>query len=139
MQIVPSEWSDRGLDATWAVFASLTIPEEWEDARSTLIRAFEVTRDAAIVQESVVYVVMTDDLLGRRGPLAAMVATGLLSAARSAALEFVKSDFSINVLAVSESTPIEQIIEWVEQLLTVAGPTGELIHLGPDHVGKALA
>ena len=58
------------------------VSDEWADIKAELDRAFQMSRLAAQAEESFVYVVHNDDLLGRRGAGNAMVATGLLSAAR---------------------------------------------------------
>jgi hypothetical protein len=68
-----------------------------------------------------------------------MVATGLLSAARTAALETARSGIPVNVLGIDDDSPVESICRWVWTLCEPGGPTGELIHLGPRHIGKALA
>jgi 3-oxoacyl-[acyl-carrier protein] reductase len=57
--------------------------------------------------------VHNDDLLGRRGAGRAMVATGLLSAARTAAVELVKSGVPVNVLAVEDETDPSTVARWV--------------------------
>ena len=45
------------------------------------------------------FVVAGEDLLGQRGAPAAMVACGLLSAARTAAIEGARPGFAVNVVA----------------------------------------
>jgi len=86
----------------------------------------------------VVYVVAGDDLLGRRGPGRAMVACGLLSAARTAAVEGARAGVPVNTLAVEADTPPATVAAWVARLLEPGGPTGELVRLGTAHLGKAL-
>ncbi|MGH8875548.1 MAG: hypothetical protein ACRDVM_09920, partial [Acidimicrobiia bacterium] len=82
----------------------------------------------------VVYLVDGPDLLGQRGAGRAMVACGLLSGARTAAIEGV----AVNVVAVEEGTPPAVIAVWAGRLLERDGPTGELVRLGGSHLGKAL-
>jgi hypothetical protein len=84
------------------------------------------------------YVVHHDDLLGRRGPGRAMIATGLLSAARTAAVEQAKAGVPVNVIAVDDGIDPETIARWVRSLAGGPTPTGELIRLGTSHIGKAL-
>jgi len=103
-----------------------------------LTQCFHFTQSAALAGEHVVYVVHNDDLLGRRGAGAAMVACGLLSAARSAALEGVKNGWRINVLAIEDNTEPGLLEAWLDVPHRTGGPTGELVHLGPSHLGKAL-
>jgi hypothetical protein len=103
-----------------------------------LTRAFEVAKEAAIEETSFVYVVRQDDLLGRRGPGNAMVATGLLSAARTAALEGIRKGWTANVLAIDAEADPAVVTEWAHHLLDADDVTGELVRIGAGHIGKAL-
>ncbi len=138
MQSVPPSWVEEGLNVGVAVFAALRSTGSWEEAREQLLEAFELSQAAARSETPVVYVVHNDDLLGRRGAPSAMVATGLLSAARTAALELTRAGVSVNVLAVDDGVEPATTVDWIERLGRSATPTGELIHLGGDHLGKAL-
>ena len=120
------------------LFMARAVGDEWPAVREELREAFLLSRAAMQSGEPIVYAVHNDDLLGRRGVGSAMVACGLLSAARTAALEASKAGISVNVLAMEESTPWETVIDWAELLMARSIPTGELIHLGTGHVGKAL-
>lgn len=112
---------------------------DWGAVRAELERAFFVARAAALAEESFVFVVHHDDLLGRRGAGNAMVATGLLSAARTAAVEGSRKGWTANVLAYDNDSDPGQVTEWAERLAgDSAGVTGELIRLGWSHLGKAL-
>jgi hypothetical protein len=82
-----------------------------------------------------VYVVRYDHLLGRGGAGNAMVSTGLLSAARTAAVEGARKGWTANVLAVDEVT--ETFEAWASALES-GTVTGELIRFGSGHLGKAL-
>lgn len=114
------------------------VGDDWDEVLRELTRAFEATRAAAQAGDSVVYVVDNDDLLGRRGPGRAMVATGLLSAARTAALEGVKDGWTVNVIAVDEGADAAHVEVWAGHLERSPGVTGELLRIGPGHLGKAL-
>lgn len=115
------------------------VGDDWGEVRAELDRAFEMSRAAARAEESFVYVVHHDDLLGRRGAGKAMVATGLLSAARTAALEGARKGWSVNVVAYDDDADPDDVDRWVERLATdPEGVTGELIRVGPSHLGKAL-
>ncbi len=114
------------------------VSDDWGEVLDALTAAFEASRDAARAGESIVYVVHNDDLLGRRGAGKAMLATGLLSAARTAALEGVKDGWTANVIAVSNGVDPEQVADWAGQLIESADVTGEVLRIGPDHIGKAL-
>jgi len=111
---------------------------DWEEAKTLLMMAFSVSQDAARKDTPIVYIIHGDDLLGRRGAPSAMVATGLLSAARTAALELARRRVPVNVVAVGDETELEVRDRWVLRLAEPDGPTGEVIRLDPGHIGKAL-
>jgi hypothetical protein len=114
------------------------VGEDWARVRAELTRAFEVSRASAQTEESFVYVVRQDDLLGRRGPGNAMVATGLLSAARTAALEGARKGWTANVVAYDEDTDPEAVQAWARRMLEAGDVTGELVRVGAGHIGKTL-
>jgi hypothetical protein len=114
------------------------VGDEWADIKAELDRAFQMSRLAAQAEESFVYVVHHDDLLGRRGAGNAMVATGLLSAARTAAIEGSRKGWTVNVIAHDDDADQEQVRDWANQMLDSNGATGELIRIGSSHLGKAL-
>lgn len=120
------------------VFAAGEVGDGWEEVLAELTEAFHLSRSAAIAGAPVVYVVHNDDLLGRRGPGPAMVATGLLSAARTLAFEGRKAGVAANVLAIEADSAPESVARWALRLLEPDGPSGEVLHLGSLHVGKAL-
>lgn len=120
------------------VFRARPVGDDWAEVRAELERAFLMSRTAAQKEESFVYVVHHDDLLGRRGAGNAMVATGLLSAARTAAIEGSRTGWTANVLAFDDDSEPELIDGWAERLADSLGVTGELIRLGSSHLGKAL-
>ena len=118
--------------------ANSTVSDEWPAVLDELTAAFELSQDAIRSGGPIVYVLEGDDLLGRRGPGSAMVACGLLSAARTLALEAARAGVPVNVLAVGATSTSESVRFWVEALCDRNGPNGELIRLGADHLGKAL-
>ncbi|HEU4321224.1 MAG TPA: hypothetical protein VFS66_14230 [Acidimicrobiia bacterium] len=121
------------------IFRASQVGDDWDAVRDELERAFVMSREAARAEESFVFVVHSDDLLGRRGPGSAMVATGLLSAARTAAMEGSRKGWAANVVAYDEDTDPDLVTEWAERLATdPRGVTGEVIRLGASHIGKAL-
>lgn len=120
------------------VFDASAVVDDWSTARERLREAFEMSREAARADRSIVYVVHGDDLLGRRGTASAMMATGLLSAARTAAIELRRVGAVVNVVAVGDDTDSEVVARWVTHLTDPTGPTGELIRLHPSHLGKTL-
>jgi ABC-type branched-subunit amino acid transport system substrate-binding protein len=115
------------------------VADDWDEVKAELSRAFQMAQEAARAEESFVFVVHHDDLLGRRGTGNAMVATGLLSAARTAAIEGSRKGWTANVVAFDDDANPELVREWAERLAEdPSGVTGELIRLGPSHLGKAL-
>lgn len=120
------------------VFWASEVSDDWPEVRAELERAFEMSREAAQNGDSFVYVVRNDDLLGRRGPGKAMVATGLLSAARTAAIEGSRKGWTSNVVAHDADVERDTIETWVRRMLDSDGVTGELIRIGPGHIGKTL-
>jgi hypothetical protein len=114
------------------------VGDDWTEIAAELTRAFELSRTAAVEGRSLVYVVRQDDLLGRRGAGNAMVATGLLSAARTAALEGARKAWTANVLAYDEGADRDDVKTWAARLLESGSVTGELIRIGAGHIGKAL-
>ena len=68
-----------------------------------------------------------------------MVATGLLSAARTAAIEGSRKGWTANVVAFDDEADPEYVKGWAERLAEGSfGVTGELIRIGSSHLGKAL-
>lgn len=136
---IPLEWVSAFEDGDGLVFAADVHGDDWPSIEAELTTAFEFSRATARAGAPITYIVHNDDLLGRRGAGRAMVATGLLSAARTAAVELVKTGVPVNVLAVEDETDPLTVARWVALVTEPGGPTGELIHLGPGHIGKALA
>lgn len=136
---VPPAWESAFPEPAGLVFMADSVTDAWESVRIELRAAFELTQAAARSEQAVVYVVHNDDLLGRRGAGRAMVATGLLSAARTAALELAKRSVPVNVIAIEDDTDPATVARWASVLSAPDGPTGELVHLGAGHIGKALA
>ena len=115
------------------------VADDWDEVRAELDRAFQMARAAAQAEENFVFVVHHDDLLGRRGAGNAMVATGLLSAARTAALEGSRKGWTANVVAFDDDADSELVQGWAERLAENSdGVTGEVIRIGSSHLGKAL-
>jgi hypothetical protein len=120
------------------VFWAGEVSDDWEAVRDELERIFALSRTAARAEESFVFVVCNDDLLGRRGAGNAMVACGLLSAARTAALEGVRQGWTVNVGADAEGADHDGVESWARRLLDSGEVTGELVRIGAGHLGKAL-
>lgn len=115
------------------------VGDDWAAIRAELERAFAFSRQAAQEGQSFVYVVHHDDLLGRRGPGDAMVATGLLSAARTAAIEGSRKGWTANVIAYDDAAERTRVEAWADRLARrPEGVCGEIIRVGSSHLGKAL-
>lgn len=124
-----------------SVIAAPRAASTWPETLDGLTRLFHRAKAAAEQGASVVFVVSVDALLGRTGPLDAMVAAGVVSAARTLALESKKQGAVVNCVAITELTPPDEAARWIIRLLDTSpdGPTGELIQLGGGQVGKALS
>ncbi len=115
------------------------VGDDWGEVRDELTSAFQMARSAAQAGESFVFVVHHDDLLGRRGTGNAMVAAGLLSAVRTAAIEGSRKGWTANVVAFDDDADERLVDEWARRLAAEpGGVTGELIRVGSSHLGKAL-
>lgn len=122
------------------VFWATDVTDDWDSIIAELQRVFTASRACARAGESFVYVVHGDDLLGRRGPGKAMVATGLLSAARTASLEGWSKGWTVNVIAWDGEAGSRETVESLAAgMVSTGAVTGELVHIGPGYVGKALA
>lgn len=137
MKVVGIEGDYPG-DRPGLVFGATGIAEDWPSVRIVLLEAFRLTQKAIADDEPMVYVISTNDLLGRNGPASAAVAAALVAGAKTAAIELAKTNLSINVIAIDDEVSTEQVQQWVLSLLDGNGPQGELMHLGPGHLGKAL-
>lgn len=121
------------------VFEPEPVGNDWDEVRAELERAFVMSRDAARNEESFVYIVHHDDLLGKRGPGRAMVAAGLVSAARTAAIEGSRKGWAVNVVAYEDGVDRALVETWARRLVEQPdGVTGELIRIGSSHLGKTL-
>jgi hypothetical protein len=114
------------------------VGDGWPEILAELTKAFEVARASALAGRSFIFVVRQDDLLGRRGTGNAMVATGLLSAARTAALEGARKGWTVNVVAADADVDPSVVEGLASHLLEIGNVTGELVRVGPGHIGKAL-
>jgi NAD(P)-dependent dehydrogenase (short-subunit alcohol dehydrogenase family) len=114
---------------------------DWHEALDRLTALYRSCRTAAEHGSPVVFLVSSDALLGRTGPLDAMAAMGVVSAARTLALELRKQQIPVNCVGFTEDTPADEVATWALRLLQsgAAGPTGELLQLGGVQIGKALS
>lgn len=120
------------------IFVANPAVSDWTAVLDELTAAYQLSQAAVRAGGPIVYLVENDDLLGRRGIGSAMVACGLLSAARTLALETARAGSPVNVIALGTATAQDSLKVWVELLCRPDGPSGELVRLGADHLGKAL-
>lgn len=121
------------------LFEAGSVSDDWEDVRAELVDAFDASSQAATHGVPLVYIVSSDALLGRTGTGNAMVATAILSGARTLALELTKAGVPVNVIGTTSTVDVTELAHWAQQLLRRSGgPTGELIQLGGTQIGKAL-
>jgi NAD(P)-dependent dehydrogenase (short-subunit alcohol dehydrogenase family) len=114
---------------------------DWPSTLDALTGLYRKARAAAIEGSSVVFLVSSDALLGRSGALDAMAAMGVVSAARTLALELAKQGAVANCLASGVDTPRDETVQWSLRLLagSADGPSGEVLQLGGAQIGKALS
>ena len=107
-------------------------PADFAGVEAALLDAFYRSQEAARNQEPIVYVLKQRDLLGQGTVLGAILASALLSAVRTLAAEKNVA----NAVAIGDDAAHAE--HWIAILHDQTDVTGELIRLGPGHVGKAL-
>ncbi len=107
-------------------------PADFAGVEAALLDAFHRSQEAARKQEPIVYVLRQQDLLGQGTVLGAILANALLSAVRTLAAENNVAN------AVASGDDPAHVDHWIAILHDQSDVTGELIRLGPGHVGKAL-
>ncbi len=107
-------------------------PKDFGEVESALLDAFRRSRQAARDGEAIVFVLASEDLLGRNGAPGAMLANALLSGMRTLAAE----GHDANAVAAGPDADAEDLRHWIGQLQQGRGLQGELIHVHAKHVGK---
>jgi hypothetical protein len=107
-------------------------PADFAGVERALLDAFRASQAAARDQEPIVYILRQRDLLGQDTTLGAILANALLSAVRTLAAEGNVA----NAVAIGDDPAHAE--HWIAILHDSKDVTGELIRLGPGHVGKAL-
>ncbi len=110
----------------------------FDDVEAEMTESFRLTRRAASAGAPALYVVCIADLLGQRGSLAAMLANGLLSAARSMALEGRRDGRIANALGHDPDPRPEEVASWALLLLEGRGVTGGFVAVGAGHLAKVV-
>jgi hypothetical protein len=109
-------------------------PQDFEEVETFLLDAFHRSRQAALDEEAMIFVLSGEHLLGQNGAPGAILAHALLSGMRTLAAEGHRA----NAIAVGAETDPEDLQHWIDQLEQGRGVNGELIHVQAKHVGKAL-
>lgn len=106
--------------------------EDFAGVESALTDAFRRAQEAARAEESIVFVLRNEHLLGQAGAPGAMLANALLSGMRTLAAEKCVA----NAIAVGDDHAPEDLQHWIGLLSEGHGVVGELVHVGAKHVGK---
>jgi hypothetical protein len=112
------------------------VGDGWPEVAEELGEAFQLTKEGLVRPAPVTFVIDAADLLGRNGPGPAMVATGLVSGARTAGLEQGPAGVAVNLVAITPETRPEAVAEWCRRLREPGGPQGVVVNLGHGHLGK---
>jgi hypothetical protein len=114
------------------IFHQPETPADFAGVQDVLLDAFHRSQEAARNQEPIVYVLSQRDLLGQDTVLGAILANALLSAVKTLAGEKNVA----NAVAIGDDAAHAE--HWIAIVHDQSDVTGELIRLGPGHVGKAL-
>jgi NAD(P)-dependent dehydrogenase (short-subunit alcohol dehydrogenase family) len=107
-----------------------------DDIESALLDAFRTLRAAVEAGQPAVVIVRDSDLLGHGEPADAAVAAGLVGMVRAFATEGTRDGWVLNALAVDPDVTATARAEWIARLSEPNGITGELVRLGPGHLGR---
>jgi hypothetical protein len=110
--------------------------DAFDEVEDEMVRSFRLTKAAVSAGAPIVYVVCFADLMGQRGALPAMLANGLLSATRSIGMEGQREGRAANAVAYDPGAQPAHVAFWVKSLLESHGVTGEVVSVGPGHLGK---
>jgi hypothetical protein len=107
-----------------------------DDLEPALLDAFTRSRDALAGGRPVVLVVRDEALLGHAEPADAAFANALVGLARALATEGVRDGWTVNVLAVTDTTEDADRAAWLDRLASGDGASGALVRLGGLHRGR---
>jgi hypothetical protein len=109
---------------------------DWQAVEDELSEAFVLAQEASAVGAPVVFVVDSDTMLGRGAPLDSMVATGLVSGARSLAFEGLRKERYVGILATDRSDSAGNLAAAVHFAIASRAGHGQVITLGTGHAGS---
>lgn len=119
------------------VFAPAPVGD-WAEAEDQLTKAFTLSKEAALVDAPVVYVLDAKAALGRASALNSAVAVGLVAAGRCVAFEGQRRGQYATVVAFDEETDLSSVEEAVRFAVTSKAALGQTIMLGKEHMGAML-
>jgi hypothetical protein len=122
--------TDLVLDASSAQHA------DWPALEGELTRAFELCRAARRAAGTVVVVVAEPALYGHSPPLEAMLATGLLGAIRTYALEGQRDGVRACAVSVDPGAEPERVAGAILVLLGDRHLSGTIVNCGTAHLGR---
>lgn len=118
--------------------ASLSDPADWTALEAELDTVFQVTQQAVLAGEPIVYVIHEPAIWGHATPLRSALATALMGAVRSAAVEGFRAGLAANVVATDHDVDPARLADAIEFLLN-SGLTGQLLTCGSTHLGRPSA
>lgn len=111
---------------------------DWTAAEEELAWAFQLAQQASIAEAPIVFVVDSEAMLGRAAPLDSMVATGLVSGARTLAFEGLRKGRYVGILATDRSEMAGHLGDAVRFAVETRAGHGQVITLGTGHAGAML-
>jgi hypothetical protein len=117
------------------VFVARRDLTDWPEVERELTEAFRLAQQASEADAPLVFVVESDALLGRGGPFDSMVATGLVSGARTLAFEGVRKGRYVGIIATDRSDEAGDLGEAIQYAVASRAGHGQVVTLGTGHVG----
>ena len=108
---------------------------DWSAVEDELTEAFHLAQGASAADAPVVFVVDSAAMLGRGGPLDSMVATGLVSGARTLAFEGLRKERYVGIIATDRSERAGDLGDAVRFALSSRAGHGQVLTLGTGHAG----
>lgn len=117
------------------VFVAARDLADWTSVEEELTEAFRLAQEASVAGAPVVFVIDSDAMLGRATPLDSMVATGLVSGARTLAFEGLRKERYVGIVATDRSESAGSLGEAVHFAIASRAGHGQVITLGTGHAG----
>jgi hypothetical protein len=126
---------ENGDISSGAVFVAARAFADWQSAENELTDAFHLAQEASEAGAPMVFIVDSDAMLGRGKPLDSMVATGLISGARTLAFEGIRKNRYVGIIATDRSPQADHLAEAVRFSVANRAGHGQVLVLGTGHVG----